>query len=112
MKKTILFLFLLAGFTMAVNAQSTNTEKKTAAAKTEQVQLKDHVCTAACSNGNHVYAHGEKGHTCTAACAQKKATEKQMELKDHVCTSACTEGHHVYAHGEKGHICTDACKKM
>ncbi|HEX9512540.1 MAG TPA: hypothetical protein VF939_18740 [Puia sp.] len=36
--------------------------------KTTTAALKDHVCTDACKNGNHVYAHGEKGHTCTDAC--------------------------------------------
>ncbi len=33
--------------------------------------LKDHVCTDACKEGSHVYAHGEKGHTCTDACKNK-----------------------------------------
>ncbi len=36
--------------------------------KTTTMALKDHVCTDACKNGNHVYAHGEKGHVCTDAC--------------------------------------------
>ncbi len=113
MKKTLMFLILLAGFSVAVNAQSTTTEKKKPKANTEQAQLKDHVCTDAChTSGKCVYAHGEKGHTCTAACAETQASDKQMEMKDHVCTSACTEGNHVYAHGERGHVCTDACKKM
>lgn len=110
MKKTILFLILLAGFTVAVNAQTAKTETKKQSAKTEQTQLKDHVCTSACSNGNHVYAHGEKGHVCTKECEPNAAATGQTEMKDHVCTSACTTGHHVYAHGEKGHVCTDACK--
>lgn len=35
---------------------------------TTTIAFKDHVCTDACKNGNHVYAHGEKGHTCTEAC--------------------------------------------
>jgi len=114
MKKAILFVILLAIFSVAVNAQSSKTDKSKQTAKTEQAALKDHVCTAACSNGNHVYAHGEKGHVCTAACTQTQAktTDKPMALKDHVCTSACKDGNHVYAHGEKGHVCTDACKKM
>lgn len=30
--------------------------------------LKDHVCTDACKNGNHVYAHGEKEHVCDNTC--------------------------------------------
>ena len=40
-------------------------------AHTNMVALKDHVCTDACKNGNHVYAHGEKGHVCTDACKNK-----------------------------------------
>jgi hypothetical protein len=35
--------------------------------------LKDHVCTDACKNGNHVYAHGEKGHECTDACKNQSS---------------------------------------
>jgi len=46
--------------------QSTTTTDSTT--NTTTVALKDHVCTDACKNGNHVYAHGEKGHTCTDAC--------------------------------------------
>jgi hypothetical protein len=114
MKKAILFLVLLASFSVAVNAQSSKSDKKKQAAKTEQAPLKDHVCTDACHTSGHcVYAHGEKGHTCTAACAETKSATGQMELKDHVCTDAChTSGKCVPAHGEKGHVCTDACKKM
>lgn len=37
------------------------------------VSLKDHVCTDACKNGNHVYVHGEKGHTCTDACKNQSS---------------------------------------
>jgi len=29
---------------------------------------KEHSCTDACHNGEHVYAHGEKGHTCDDSC--------------------------------------------
>ena len=35
------------------------------------VALKNHVCTDACKDGAHVYAHGEKGHVCTEACKTK-----------------------------------------
>jgi len=113
MKKAILFLVLLASFSVAVNAQSSKSDKKKQSAKTEQAPMKDHVCTDAChTTGKCVPAHGEKGHTCTAACAETKSATGQMELKDHVCTAACNKSNHVYAHGEKGHVCTDACKKM
>lgn len=39
-----------------------------------KMAMKDHKCTAACKNGKHVYAHGEKGHVCTDAC--KKMDKK------------------------------------
>ncbi len=37
-------------------------------ANTTTIAMKDHVCTNACKDGNHVYTHGEKGHVCTEAC--------------------------------------------
>ena len=48
-------------------------ESKTGSATSETADLKDHVCTDACKEGNHVYAHGEKGHTCTDACKTESA---------------------------------------
>ncbi len=42
--------------------------------KASHMKMKKHVCTAACKDGKHVYAHGEKGHVCTAEC--KKAMKK------------------------------------
>lgn len=110
MKNLIVFLAII-GLTVSVYAQSTQQDKSKSKPKTEQTQLKDHVCTAACQNGNHVYAHGEKGHVCTDACKTASAS-KDAGLKDHVCTSACQNGKHVYAHGEKGHVCGPECKKM
>ena len=67
-----------------------------------------HQCTEQCSNGKHVYAHGEEGHTCDASCKEASTT---MELNDHVCTDACKDGKHMYAHGEKGHTCDASCKE-
>lgn len=40
---------------------------------TTTIALKDHVCTDACKNESHVYAHGEKGHTCTEDCKNTPA---------------------------------------
>lgn len=34
----------------------------------KHMKMKEHVCTAACKDGKHVYAHGEKGHVCTEDC--------------------------------------------
>ncbi len=145
MKNAIIAFALLLGSTVVASAQTNPTSKeaspapakpKTETAGTSDKQtmpakpakpakpaLKKHVCTAACKDGKHVYAHGEKGHVCTDACkaaatnaasAAKQTTSKPaapMAEKAHVCTPACKDGHHVYAHGEKGHVCTDACKK-
>ncbi|MBI5857577.1 MAG: hypothetical protein HZB42_07985 [Sphingobacteriales bacterium] len=83
--KQFLFAFLVAGSLVACQSSSANPphgqeghkcdkecmasqESKTGAATSETADLKDHVCTDACKDGNHVYAHGEKGHTCTDAC--------------------------------------------
>lgn len=98
MKKFLAAIVLVMGISVGAIAQTT----------TKKTKKHRHVCTAACMNGKHIYAHGEKKHKCTADCA-KMAGEK-MELKDHVCTEACKEGKHIYAHGEKGHVCTEACK--
>ncbi|MDE3235094.1 MAG: hypothetical protein KGO81_03990 [Bacteroidota bacterium] len=38
----------------------------------QKEKLKEHKCTAACKNGKHVYAHGEKGHVCGPECKKKK----------------------------------------
>lgn len=87
------------------HAQNTSKEAKPAM---EQAPLKDHMCTAACKDGQHMYAHGEKGHACTADCMKMHAGEAMM--KDHVCTAMCKDGKHMYAHGEKGHVCDPSCK--
>jgi hypothetical protein len=62
---------LLTAFLFAtVNAQDSSMGKQA---------LKKHHCTAACKNGKHVYAHGEKGHVCTAECKKlEKAPAKKM----------------------------------
>lgn len=33
--------------------------------------MKDHVCAAACKDGAHAYACGEKGHSCSESCHTK-----------------------------------------
>ena len=97
MKKTILALAIIIGISGAANAQTSSKEVK----KQEQkMEMKDHVCTSACKDGKHVYAHGEKGHKCSKEC-KKMSSSKPMEMKDHVCTEACKNGNHVYAHGGK-----------
>jgi len=110
MKNLILIIITIVGLSAASFAQTTKQDSKKNAPKTEQTQQKDHVCTAACQSGNHVYAHGEKGHVCTAAC-QATTRKKDAGANDHVCTAECKNGNHVYAHGEKGHVCTADCQK-
>lgn len=110
--KKIMLVVAIVGFAFAANAQSTKKESKKEKSKTEQMPLKDHVCTDAChKSGKCVYAHGEKGHTCGEEC-KKMMMNKDGEMKDHVCAASCKDGNHMYAHGEKGHTCGDECKKM
>ena len=49
--------------------KDTKTSEKTE--KKDACKSKEHKCTDACKDGNHVYAHGEKGHVCTDACKKK-----------------------------------------
>jgi len=70
MKKTAVIL-LLSLFTAGVFASNNfdgNQKKK----KKATTAMKAHVCTAACKDGKHMYAHGEKGHICGAECMKAK----------------------------------------
>lgn len=100
---TFAFVLCLATAGMAQNPTNAGTNQNPTATD------KPHVCTSACKNGQHMYAHGEKGHTCGKECKAMNAG-KAAEGKPHVCTAACKNGQHMYAHGEKGHVCTAACK--
>ncbi len=88
--KRFFVTFLLSGALVACQSSSANPahgkeghkcdkecmssqESKTGAAASETADLKDHVCTDACKEGNHVYAHGEKGHVCTDACKKQSS---------------------------------------
>jgi hypothetical protein len=71
--KTALLALSLSCLTFAVHSQDKQPKKKKKQ-KTEQMQMKDHVCTNACKNGQHVYAHGEKGHVCTDACKKMESS--------------------------------------
>lgn len=113
MKKLLSSLFILA----ALSFVACNNEKKDDKADTTEQKIDApatpatpagltaavaHVCTDACKDGNHMYAHGDVGHTCTEACGTA-----------HTCTDKCAGGaNHVYAHGEAGHTCTEECMKM
>ncbi|MBM3415876.1 MAG: hypothetical protein FJY20_05405 [Bacteroidetes bacterium] len=111
-------LFSLMLVTAAFFAVSCNNEKKDDKAKTgdpgklentvkeaPKATLAAHVCTDACKDGNHVYAHGEEGHTCSEACMKSGS-------RAHACTDKCKDGNHVFAHGEEGHTCTAECGNM
>lgn len=108
MKQIIVIFALVLGFALLANAQTA--EKKTEK-KAAKVELKDHVCTSACTADKHALACGEKGHVCTDACHKKAEKTTPTEKKAHVCTSACTAEKHVASCGEEGHVCTDACTK-
>jgi hypothetical protein len=69
MKKTALIILLAAFTTGAFAAGNFDGHQKKKKAATA---MKAHVCTAACKDGKHVYAHGEKGHVCGAECMKAK----------------------------------------
>jgi Ni/Co efflux regulator RcnB len=70
MKKLLLIVAIVA-FSLGMSAQDQMAAK--ADTTKSKCELKEHVCTSACKDGKHVYAHGEKGHVCTDAC--KKAQQ-------------------------------------
>ncbi|MBS1772428.1 MAG: hypothetical protein JST82_06195 [Bacteroidetes bacterium] len=75
MKSLKLFLLatvLVASYGTTALAQD---HKKDTKKEEKKMEMKEHVCTAACKDGKHMYAHGEKGHTCTDAC------KKEMKKK-------------------------------
>ncbi|MBK6699856.1 MAG: hypothetical protein IPG55_08120 [Saprospiraceae bacterium] len=64
----------------ATTTKATTTKATTATpADKEVAKPVEHVCTAACKTGTHIYAHGEKGHACTSACAAPKTTKKAVK---------------------------------
>ncbi len=65
--------------TMPAKTDAPKTMDKAADKKMADMNTKEHVCTAACKDGKHVYAHGEKGHTCTAACHKSMAKGKKAK---------------------------------
>jgi hypothetical protein len=70
MKKLFFSVAVIALFSIA-NAQTSQSNTMTSKQSGNKPALKEHVCTAACKDGKHVYAHGEKGHVCTEACKKK-----------------------------------------
>ena len=81
--KKLMLIAAIATFSFAANAQSSEKKSTKAKAKTEQMAMKDHVCTASCKDGKHMYAHGEKGHVCGEECKKmkmnKEADKKEMK---------------------------------
>jgi hypothetical protein len=70
--KKLLIMLVVAALTVGAYAQQKDEKSDKSTSKAAKSELKDHVCTAACKDGKHVYAHGEKGHTCTDACKGMK----------------------------------------
>jgi len=69
--KKLFFPAVVIGLFSIANAQTAQSNTMTTKQSTNKPVLEDHVCTAACKDGKHVYAHGEKGHVCTDACKKK-----------------------------------------
>jgi len=67
---------VLAALVIAVSVANISYAQTNTVSKMEQ---KEHVCTAACKDGKHMYAHGEKGHVCTKACKKMMKKNKNME---------------------------------
>ena len=43
-------------------------KEKSSENKSMEMEMKEHVCTDVCKDGQHHYAHGEKGHQCSEEC--------------------------------------------
>ena len=67
--KKVLVLAAFATFSMATFAQQKMADSKM---EKKEMKMKEHVCSKECKDGNHSYAHGEKGHTCADACKKTK----------------------------------------
>ena len=112
MKNLIAAIAIVVGISFTANAQTSTKEEMK---QDKKMEMKDHVCSTSCKDGQHMYAHGEKGHTCGDEC--KKMMSKDTKMKDHTCSKNCSKGcchipaNHAYSHGEKGHVCGKECKK-
>ena len=80
MKKLFFIMAFYLGFATISFAQVKQETKKEAPKKeqADQKTQKDHVCSAACKDGKHVYKHGEKGHVCSKECKKLEKTNKKM----------------------------------
>ena len=65
----VIVLTALSAMSFATFAQEKTMDGKM---EKKEMKMKEHVCTKACANGKHAYAHGEKGHVCTDACKKMK----------------------------------------
>jgi len=72
--KKLMLIVAVAAIGFAANAQSTQADQKSdkKSKKNSEMKMKEHVCTAGCKDGKHMYAHGEKGHVCTDECKKMK----------------------------------------
>ncbi len=89
MKKILLIMILIFGFSAIATAQIKPKVKK---------YETQHVCNTDCKEGNHCYRHGEMGHVCSMEGMSQKC-------KKHKCNSECKRKKHCCKHGEKKHCC-------
>jgi len=69
--KKLFFSAVVIGLFSVATAQTMQSNNSDMKKSNNKPVLKEHVCTPACKDGKHVYAHGEKGHVCTDACKKK-----------------------------------------
>lgn len=132
--KSLLMIPAMLLFLGTASAQD-KTAPPTKPAKTEKAEakpakaemMKEHACTAACKDGKHMYAHGEKGHACSEECKKMHAGTKghegheHGEMKEHSGEMHEHKGEmkekgemgtkgDMHGNGEmKAHVCTSAC---
>ena len=91
MKKILLIVFLIFGFSIVATAQIKPKVKK---------YKTDHVCNSDCKEGKHCYRHGEMNHICSMEGMNQKCQK-------HKCNSDCMVKKHCCKHGEMKHCCGD-----
>ena len=89
MKKILLIMILIFGFSAITTAQIKPKVKK---------YETQHVCNKDCKEGNHCYRHGEIGHV----CSMERMNQKH---KKHKCNTECMSKKHCCKHGAIKHCC-------
>ncbi len=89
MKKLLLIIILIFGFSETTSAQIKPKVKK---------YETQHVCNTNCKDGNHCYRHGEMGHICSME-------GMNQDCKKHKCNTECKGKIHCCKHCEMKHCC-------